>query len=191
MFQLLLLLGLGYLATRPTKTKKDTLVITDDPKTARGLRGGGVMQVPNVDLDIDLTEGQAEDYASPNREWGGTDDIGGSTIPVKPDTTGLGGGGSSPVDRPETTGSRDVGVSYIKDLTGKTDTLITALKKDKGTAIKYPKYDVSSASTTARRGTTKSGKESKSKGFNGEYSDFDGVDNANMSARTEFDGVDY
>lgn len=196
MFQLALLLGLGYLALKPPKVKKDTLVITDDPEVAKGLKGGGMISQSN--LDIDLTEGlDMETYkAEANEEWGGTDDIGGGAgnrvfDDGKGDDSGLGGGGSVPVDRPETSGIKDVDVSYISDLGKDQSDTISKYQSDKATAKNYPSWDSKGASATATRGTTK-GKTPPAKKFTGddwEWTDFDGVDEGNHRARTNFDGV--
>jgi hypothetical protein len=186
MFQLLLFLGLGYLALKPPKVKKDTLVITDDPEVAKGLKGGGMISQSN--LDIDLTEGQdVETYsAETNEEWGGTDDIGGAGNRVfddgKDDDSGLGGGGSVPVDRPETSGIKDVDVSYISELGKDQSSTISKYQSDKGTPKNYPSWDSKGASATATRGKTKAPPTKK-------FTGFDGVEDENDYSYSDFDGI--
>ena len=127
MLELLLLMGLGALALRPEK--KDTLIITDDPDTGRGLEGGGII---TSGLDIDLDEGKIERYPTSgldNEDWGGVDDIGGVPIAVpnkEGDTT----------TNVTTTGTTPLSDKYIKEVSDTRDKVIKSIIS--GADRRYP-----------------------------------------------------
>ena len=179
---LLLLLGsgLGYMAFRPKK--KDIVVVTDDEGVAQGLAGVTSIEIDGAEaMDI----ASAESEGVPDKIFGGTESVFGdggvqtgtstTTKTPRPPVSTLGGGVSSPVKRP----------------TGKPAPTSTAISKLQATQSRSniranPKIKGDTGTTF---GTIT--REKAKKGFDGMFTDFDGVEDKNYGNRTEFDGVDY
>ena len=179
---LLLLLGsgLGYMAFRPKK--KDIVVVTDDEGVAQGLAGVTSIEIDGAEA-MDIAEAQSEGV--PDKIFGGTESVFGdggvqtgtstTTKTPRPPVSTLGGGVSSPVKRP----------------TGKpapTSTDIVRLQKIQTTKNVKPSPKIKGDTGTTFGTTTRT---DKKKGFDGMFTDFDGVEDKNYGNRTEFDGVDY
>ena len=136
---------------------------------------GGLTGVTSVDI-----QGEAVG----EKIFGGTDDVfgngdvqtGTSTTIKDPRPTGTGGGTSAPPKTPTTTGTTDVTGSQVSALqkvqTSRNIAPNPKIKGDKGTTF-----------GTITRTDSK-------KGFDGYYTDFDGVEDKNYGSRTEFDGVE-
>jgi len=185
--------GLGYAIFRPQE--KDVVVVTDDEGVAGGLAGVTSIEIDGADSLDNLETASAESEGVPEKTFGGTDDVfgggdvqtGTSTTIKDPRPTGVdvtgrpvspirGGGTSSPVKRP----------------TGKPAPSTIAQSKLVESQIRQsrpPNPKIKGDRGTSFGKVTRSAIPKK-KGFDGFYTDFDGVEDKNYGSRTEFDGVE-
>lgn len=177
--------GLGYAIFRPQK--KDVVVVTDDEGVAGGLAG-----VTSIDID----SGDGGDVeGSTDKIFGGTDEVfGGGDVQTGTSTTikdggnpnrttdvtgspvSTSGGGYSATDRP-------IGVKTP------TRTAITSLQKTQSRGRTFPTKTNPKPSPYGTITRTRPAPPKK-KGFDGYYTDFDGVEDKNYGSRSEFDGVE-
>ena len=184
--------GLGYAIFRPQE--KDVVVVTDDEGVAGGLAGVTSIEIDGADTLDNLETASAESDGVPDKIFGGTDDVfGGGDVqtgtsttikdprPTGVDVTGspvstLGGGYSSPVKRP-TGKPAPTSISQTKLVESQRRRSIPPnprIRGDRGTAF----------------GRVTRQPIPKKKGFDGLYTDFDGVEDKNYGGRTGFDGVE-